>query len=299
MNNRCQEQIDFFLNHLRAERNLSHNTLAAYHQDLEKLALFCRQTGKNGFDELSQLDVAEFLKQIARGGLGVRSQARLLSALRGCFRFLLSEQMVKSDPTRDIPLPRAGRKLPSFLTLQEVEALLAAPRGEGPLQLRDRAMLEVLYATGLRVSELVGMKLDWLDLDSGLVRAFGKRRKERLVPMGEPAKKALAEYLEKGRPALLKNRRSDYVFVTSRGRHISRQAFWKKIRHYALICGINRRISPHQLRHSFATHLLERGADLRSVQTLLGHSDIATTEIYTHINSARLRQVIDKFHPRT
>ncbi len=298
MPGKFREQIDFYLNHLLAERNFSRHTLDAYHRDLEKLAAFAERRGKQGFDELRPLDVTEFLKQVALGGLGVRSQARLLSALRGCFRFLLSEQVCKSDPTRDLESPRAGRKLPSYLTLDEVEALLRSPCGDNPRRVRDRAMLEVLYATGLRVSELVGLKAEWLDLSAGIVRAFGKRRKERLVPLGEPAQAALSEYLQAARPALLRGRRSEYVFVTGRGRPMTRQAFWKIIRQYALAAGIGRSISPHQLRHSFATHLLERGADLRSVQAMLGHADISTTEIYTHVDSARLRQVIDRFHPR-
>ena len=195
-------------------------------------------------------------------------------------------------------MPKVPRKLPEFLSVEEVDDLLAQPRLDHPRGLRDKAMLETLYATGLRVSELVGLALDALDQRLGVVRAFGKRRKERLVPLGDQALDAIQAYLESSRPALLKGRRSDRLFVTSRGGPMTRQGFWKLLKRYAVAAGIRRAISPHKLRHSFATHLLERGADLRSVQAMLGHVDISTTEIYTHVNAARLRKVYDKFHPR-
>jgi len=292
-------EIDLLLDHLRVERNLSPHTLEAYARDLGRVSGFCRRRGRGGFAEVQPLDLVEFLKELNSHGLSVRSQARLLSALRTCYRFLLGEGLCRHDPTSEIDSPRAGRKLPEFLSIAEVDALLAACGGDAPRQLRNRAMLEVLYATGLRVSELVGLKLQMLDLRRGLVRAFGKRRKERLVPLGEQALAALEDYLARGRPALLGPHGSEYLFVSARGRPLTRQGFWKNLKRLALQAGIRHSVSPHQLRHSFATHLLERGADLRSVQAMLGHADISTTEIYTHINAERLRQVIKRFHPRS
>lgn len=296
---RFDSDIDLLLAHLRVERNLSPHTLQAYARDLGQVAGFCRQRGRAGFAAVQPLDLVEFLKQLNSRGLSVRSQARLLSALRTCYRFLLGEGRCQRDPTREIDSPRVGRKLPEFLSIAEVDALLAACGGTAPRQVRDRAMLEVLYATGLRVSELVNLKLEMLDLRRGLVRPFGKRRKERLVPLGEQSLAALHDYLERGRPALLGRRASEFVFVSTRGRPLTRQGFWKNLKRLALQAGIRQSVSPHQLRHSFATHLLERGADLRSVQAMLGHADISTTEIYTHVNAERLRQVINRFHPRS
>lgn len=290
--------IDRYMDHLRVERNLSPHTLEAYRRDLGKLTEFAEGRGRTGFDQVSSLDLVELLTKLHKAGLGVRSQARFLSALRTCYRFLSGEGLVENDPTVDIDMPKAGRKLPEFLSIQEVDELLAAPPLNSARGLRDKAMLEVLYATGLRVSELVNLELSALDRRLGTVLAFGKRRKERRVPIGEQALDAVEAYLEHSRPAILKTRRSKSLFVTSRGRAMTRQGFWKILKRYAVVAGIQRNISPHKLRHSFATHLLERGADLRSVQAMLGHADLATTEIYTHVNAERLRRVFDRFHPR-
>jgi integrase/recombinase XerD len=293
-----EEQLDSFMNHLKVERNLSLNTLEAYAGDINKLLSFARRKGRKGFDQVTPMDLVGFLKKLHRQGLSVRSQARLLSALRTCYRFLVSEGVCKDDPTSEIEMPKTTRKLPEFLSIEEVDDLLAQPPDDTPLGLRDRAMLETIYATGLRVSELVQLRLDNVDFRLGCVRALGKRRKERLVPLGDQALGAINAYLEDGRGELLSGRRCDHLFVTSRGKCMTRQAFWKNLKRYAVAAGIAKNISPHKLRHSFATHLLERGADLRSVQAMLGHADIATTEIYTHVNATRLRKVYDRFHPR-
>ena len=293
-----EEQLDSFMNHLKVERNLSRNTLDAYASDIGKLVDFAACKKRKDFSQVTPMDLVGFLKKLHRQGLSVRSQARLLSALRTCYRFLVAEGACKDDPTLEIEMPKTTRKLPEFLSIEEVDDLLVQPPGDTPLGLRDRAMLETLYATGLRVSELVQLRLDNVDFRLGCVRALGKRRKERLVPLGDQALGAINAYLEDGRGELLSGRRCDHLFVTSRGKCMTRQAFWKNLKRYAVMAGITKNISPHKLRHSFATHLLERGADLRSVQAMLGHADIATTEIYTHVNATRLRKVYDRFHPR-
>jgi len=293
-----EEQLDIFMNHLKVERNLSRNTLEAYAGDITKLLDFASKKGRRGFSEVTPMDLVAFLKKVHRQGLSVRSQARLLSALRTCYRFLVAEGVCKDDPTLEIEMPKTTRKLPEFLSVEEVDDLLSQPPGDTPRGLRDRAMLETLYATGLRVSELVQLRLDNVDFRLGCVRALGKRRKERLVPLGDQALEAINAFLEEGRGKLLSGRRCDLLFVTSRGKGMTRQAFWKNLKRYATMAGITKNISPHKLRHSFATHLLERRADLRSVQAMLFFNDTATTEIYTHVNATRLRKVYDRFHPR-
>lgn len=295
---RFETEANLYLHHLTVERNVSPNTLEAYRRDLVKLIVFARRAGRQSFADVTPVDIVEFLKSLHKQKLGVRSQARLLSALRSCYRFLVGEGHSTNDPTRDVEMPKMARRLPEFLSVSEVDDLLAQPKGDNPRSLRDKAMLETLYASGLRVSELVGLTVDALDRRLGVVRAFGKRRKERLVPFGEQAQAAIETYLATAREALLKGRRTPYLFVTARGTGMTRQSFWMILKRYAVAAGIRRTISPHKLRHSFATHLLERGADLRSVQALLGHADISTTEIYTHITTQRLRQVYDRFHPR-
>ncbi len=292
-----EHEIDLYLAHLRVERNLSPNTLEAYARDLEKLARFGERAGKAGLGELTPLDLSTFLLSLGKR-ISVRSQARLLSAVRTCYRFLIGENLLQSDPTAEIDMPKIPRRLPEFLSVQEVDELLARPPRDNPRGLRDAAMLEVLYATGIRVSELVSLRLEAVDRRMGIVRVFGKGRKERLVPLGEQALATLQEYQDQAREKLLRGRRSPVLFVTGRGGPMTRQGFWKNLKRYARAAGIRRNISPHKLRHSFATHLIERGADLRSVQALLGHADISTTEIYTHVNAERLRAVYDKFHPR-
>jgi integrase/recombinase XerD len=285
-----------YLDQLAAERGLSANTLAAYRRDVEALA---RGLGEGRLPESARKD--DILRQLRRMRVesrSPRSVARWIVAVRGFFGYLLAEEVVSEDPTAHLDAPRTWRSLPKVLNSAEVEALLAAPEREESLGLRDAAMLEVLYATGLRVSELTGLRLGDLHLDGGYLRCVGKGRKERVVPLGGEANAALQRYLATGRPALLRSRRSDVLFVNYRGTPLSRQGFWKLIKGYGVKAGIRSRLSPHTIRHSFATHLLEHGADLRSVQLLLGHADISTTQIYTHVNRERLKRVYKAHHPR-
>ncbi|MDA8164708.1 MAG: site-specific tyrosine recombinase XerD [Desulfobacteraceae bacterium] len=290
-------QLDFFLQYLIAERRLAANTVGAYQADLSSFFDFLAQ-GAGGVEEITSDRIREYLLHCRENGISNRSNARRVSALRAFFRFLHAEGRVPADPTRLLDLPKPGRKLPQVLTLPEVDRLLAAPAGHDPLALRNSAMLHLLYATGLRVSELVALPVAALHLTRGFVRILGKGSKERLVPFGEEARERLEAYLRLARPALLRRRPSDFLFLTRRGRPMTRLRFWQIIRETALAAGIRAQISPHMLRHSFATHLLEHGADLRSVQLMLGHADIATTQIYTHVDSGRLKTVHQRFHPR-
>ena len=291
--------LDLFIGYLRAERGLAAKTVDAYAEDLQAYFKDLSRLGRGSCAQVSREDVLAHLSGLHRRGLSARSQARHLAALRGFHRFLLDEGHCPQDPTTDIDTPRGSRKLPTYLTLAEVERLLAAP-DEGTVPgARDRAMIELLYATGLRVSELVGLSLNDVNLSAGYVIALGKGKKERLVPLGSIAAAKLRAYLETSRPKLLRGKPSRALFVTSRRAGFSRMGFWKLLRRHALKAGIRRSISPHQLRHSFATHLVERGADLRSVQAMLGHADLATTQIYTHVDRARLRSVYDRHHPRS
>ena len=281
------------------EKGLSANTLSAYGRDLGAYADFLREKKKITDPEvIKQADVLSYLVVLKKRGLAPRSRARVLSALRSFHRFLIRENYASHDPTALIESPRMLSALPHLLSETDVEKLLAAPAGDSPLALRDRAMLEVLYATGMRVSELVGLRLGDLKLDIGCLNAFGKGSKQRLIPLGEVAIEILREYLQNGRPRLLRDLASEEVFLNSRGKKLSRQGFWKILGQHALQAGIQQRVYPHMLRHSFATHLLEHGADLRSVQTMLGHADISTTQIYTHVLHERLQQLHQKYHPR-
>ena len=291
-------EIDDFLNHLKVEKGLAILTLEAYSRDLRRYAEWLAERGIESAAGVSRKDVSDFLLSLARRKLDPKSINRNLVAVRGLHKFLKRERRVAIDPTELVTGPKTWRKVPQVLSLVEVDRLIAAPDENTPLGERDRAMLEVLYASGLRVSELVGLTLDQLDLQRGLIRAFGKGSKERLVPMGEVAVTRVREFLAGPRNRLLQGRASHFVFVNRNGARMSRQGFWKNLRKYALLAGINRRISPHKLRHSFATHLLERGADLRTVQAMLGHADISTTQIYTHVNRARLKAIHAQFHPR-
>ncbi|GEN12839.1 integrase/recombinase XerD [Myxococcus fulvus] len=291
--------LDAFIAFIRAERGLSGKTVDAYAADLTVYFEDLRGRGVDDVTRARQEDVTAHLSALTKGGLGKRSQARHLAALRGFHRFLVAERLADKDPTEDVDTPRSARRLPSFLTLEEVEQLLAAPDEGSPAGLRDRAMLEVLYATGLRVSELCGLGVNDVQLSAGYLVAKGKGAKERVVPLGRVAVEKVREYLAASRPAMLGRREARALFVTPRGAGFTRQGFWKLIKRYALKAGILKPLSPHKLRHSFATHLVERGADLRAVQQMLGHADLATTQIYTHVNSARLRSVYDEFHPRS
>jgi integrase/recombinase XerD len=295
--------IDDYLQHLTVERGLSRNTLAAYGHDLARFAAFAAEVG--GVSEIEGLGpplLLAFASQQHREGMSARSQARRLVAVRGLFRYLRREGLVASDPTQAVALPRFAARLPELLTRSEVLALLAAPGTDTPAGLRDTALLELMYATGCRVSEALDLCIPRLDLREAVVRLVGKGNKERMVPLGVPAQAALQAWLDHGRPALLgrvrKQPREQWVFVNQRGGRLSRQGWWQRLRQYALDAGITRAISPHKLRHSFATHLLEGGADLRSVQALLGHADISTTQIYTHVSEHHVRQAYDRHHPR-
>jgi integrase/recombinase XerD len=295
--------IDSYLLHLRLERNLSRHTVVSYARDLRRLVAFLPDpTGPDGF---SRIQIERFLGWLRDDeGLSARSAARTLSAVRGFCRFLVRERLRPDDPSELVPSPRLGRPLPKVLGEVDVLALVEAPRGDTPHAIRDGAMLELLYATGLRVSELVALKISELDLDRGVVRVTGKGSKTRLVPVGEHAIQRLGHYLEIGRPAFLERatkrglrRLPSEVFITSRGRGMTRQGFWKNLKRYARAIGLGDDVSPHKLRHSFASHLLEGGADLRAVQAMLGHADLATTQIYTHVSQSALRRAYDGAHP--
>jgi len=293
------EYLDYFINYLRVERGLAANTVSAYSRDLSRYISYLVDTEK--LDEpadIGQQSVLNFLAELKDSGLGARSRARTLSALRMFHRFLLKEKHVAADPTALIESPRALPSLPKLLSEKQVEKLLVAPTGDTPLALRDRAMLETLYATGMRVSELVGLRQIDLKLDIGCLNTFGKGGKQRLIPLGEMALEIIRDYLQNGRPKLQKDANFDQLFLNRSGKPMSRQGFWKNLKRYALQAGIIHQVYPHMLRHSFATHLLEHGADLRAVQTMLGHADISTTQIYTHVIQERLKQLHQRYHPR-
>ncbi len=291
-------QIETFLDELWMERGLSAHTLAAYRADLEGFARWLQAADQATLLAARRDRILEYLGDRVRRGARPRTTARLLSTLRRFYRWQLRAGRLSEDPTAQVESPRLGRPLPGALSEKDVEALLAAPDPSDPLGLRDRAMLELLYATGLRVSELVGLELAAVNPRQGVVRVLGKGDKERLVPLGEEALDWLAQYLTRGRLALLGGQVSAYVFVSRRGEPLTRQAFWYRIKHYARLAGIGKPLSPHTLRHCFATHLLNHGADLRVVQMLLGHSDLSTTQIYTHVASQRLKDLHAKHHPR-
>ncbi len=294
--------IQQFLDHLKVERELARATVSAYGSDLSDFSKFvaARPEAGGGDDACAvrSIDVLDYLACLTERKLSARSQARRLITLRQFFRFIKAENGAKIDPTEDIDLPRFGRRLPDFLSVEEIDHLLATPDRATPRGARDAAMLETLYATGLRVSELVRLRLADVNFDAGYLMAFGKGRKQRLVPIGEVALAGLRAYVETARPLLAVGRASPVLFLARHGRSMTRQSFWKLLGRYAIAAGIRKRISPHKLRHSFATHLVERGADLRAVQAMLGHADIGTTEIYTHLSRKHLRGVYDRFHPR-
>ncbi|MFN3201874.1 MAG: site-specific tyrosine recombinase XerD [Bradymonadia bacterium] len=294
------EALDAFMTWATVERGLARNTLTAYHTDLKS---FGEVVGmERAVNALGEDDVLEWLGLRVEAGITSRSQARSLTALRQFMGFLLDEGAIEIDPTARVDLPRVGRHLPETMTLDEVEALLAAPDTHTALGLRDRTMLEVLYASGLRVTELVTLPIGAVNLEAGYVRVRGKGDKDRLVPLGDVARGWVERLLVEGRevvtPVELRRHSNAPLFITRLGRAMTRQGFWKLIRRYAQRAGISKSISPHTLRHAFATHLLERGVDLRTLQAMLGHADISTTEIYTHLSRARLQSVHAEHHPR-
>jgi len=290
--------IDQYLNYLLVEKGLSQTTLESYSRDIQRYRAFLEC---NAVKSVSESDTPLILKHIIglrNNGLGARSRARHLVSIRGFYRFLVQEKLLKHDPARLVDLPKTSLKLPDVLTVDEVKYLLGTPDISKPKGIRDAAMLELLYAAGLRVSELVTLKLQDINLESGFVRVLGKGSKERVVPIGMHAKEKIEVYLDGFRKILLKEQISPFLFIARAGNPLTRQGFWKLLRKYALKAQLNKKVTPHSLRHSFASHLLEGGADLRAVQVMLGHVDISTTQIYTHVAKEHLKIMHEKFHPR-
>jgi integrase/recombinase XerD len=290
--------IHSFLSYLRVEKALSQNTIDAYRRDLEKFAEFATERGLKKPAQVKRADVVDFLGTLYLRKLDARSVARHLVSLRQLFRFLLAEDLIAEDPVVTVESPKFRQSLPEFLSVEEVDKLLVQPDVSSTLGLRDKAMIELLYSAGLRVSELCSLAVDDLHPDAGSLRCIGKGNKERLVPVGKSALTVLQLYIQKARPEILGERTSKYLFINSRGSKLDRISFWKTLALYGRKAGLRKALKPHMLRHSFATHLLDRGADLRSVQMMLGHSDISTTQIYTHVVEERLKQVYKAHHPR-
>ncbi len=288
-----------YVRHLEVERRVSPHTLAAYSRDLARLSAFAAGAGRS-VTSLGRADLEAFVRETMRSGLSATSTARLVASTRGFFRYLRLVGTVETNPADDLRAPRVVSGLPRFLSLDDIDALLAATSDGTPRGLRDRALVEVLYATGLRASELCHLRLADLRADQGFLQCLGKGSKQRIVPLGDAAAAAVQAYLTGGRPILLRGRQSPWLFVNARGGvRLSRVGCWKILKAQGRRAGIRAHLSPHVLRHSFATHLLERGADLRAIQAMLGHADLTTTQIYTHVLEARLRDVYDRFHPRT
>ncbi len=294
---RSEELVDRFLDAIWMERGLSKNTLGAYRADLMTLGRGL-STDSKSIDMADKADLLAFIAHRVENGAKPRSTARQLSSFRRFFRYIMREGLRDSDPTADIEMPRIGRSLPKTLSEDEVNALLNAPNTDEPLGHRDRAMLELLYATGLRVSELINLKQSQINFNQGVLRIVGKGDRERLIPLGEESQRWLKKFIDGARMEILLERQTEYLFPTRRGDRMTRQAFWHIIKRYAEKAGIRKKMSPHSLRHAFATHLLNHGADLRVVQLLLGHSDLSTTQIYTHVARERLKDLHGKHHPR-
>jgi len=292
-----QTYLDIFLDYLKIEKGLSSNTVNAYRADLEKYFIFLKKKGKKSLEEVTKEDIIDFLFSL-RETHAISSIARFFSSIRSFYRFLFREKILKTDPTQLIEYPKLEKKIPGVLDFWEVERLLKTPSLRTPQGIRDRAILEVMYATGLRVSELARLRLKDVNIEIGFLRCQGKGSKERIIPLGRIAKKFLEKYFFNARPKLLKGKESEFLFLAQGGHPLSRQSIWKMIKKMVKRAKIKKEVSPHTLRHSFATHLLERGADLRSVQEMLGHASITTTQIYTHINRLRLKEIHRQFHPR-
>jgi integrase/recombinase XerD len=290
--------IDSYLTYLRDVRRMSPNTVESYARDLASLAAFAEQRSI-AVEALQRPDLEAFVRSLMSTGLSPRSVARAVACVRGFYRFMALEKRLDRSPADDLRSPRSWPALPRFLGLDEVDRLLAQPDVATPRGLRDKALIEVVYATGMRVSELIAIRPADLNLDDGYISCIGKGDKERIVPIGHEAIEWVRRYVREGRPQLLRNHKSQWLFVNARdGGPLSRVGFWKVLKEYGIKAGISHEISPHVLRHSFATHLLERGADLRAIQVMLGHADLSTTQIYTHVLEARLRTVYEKYHPR-
>jgi integrase/recombinase XerD len=294
--------VHVFLSYLRVEKGLAQNTILAYGRDLKRFAEFLRKRQKTRAEDATREDIVDFLSSLYKQKLDSRSVARYLVSLRGLYKFALMEGMVTLDPTENLESPKVRNSLPTYLRVEEIDKLLQAPDVSGPLGLRDRAMLEVLYSTGLRVSELLNLRISDIDMRMGCVRCIGKGDKERLVPIGRKALEAVEQYLANGRPNFARPSapppHNNVLLLTRNGKRLSRVGIWKILHDYGTKLGLRGRLTPHKLRHSFATHLLEGGADLRSVQLMLGHADISTTQIYTHVVEERLKQIYKAHHPR-
>ena len=297
-----ESTIHVFLSYLRVEKGLAQNTILAYGRDLKRFAEFLRKRHKQRLEDVTREDVVDFLSSLYKEKLDSRSVARYLVSLRGIYKFAMMEGTVVNDPTENLESPKIRSSLPTYLRVDEINKLLEAPNLATPIGLRDRAMLEVLYSTGLRVSELLNLRISDIDMRIGCVRCIGKGDKERLVPIGRKAIEAVEQYLAQGRPKFARPSspppHSQVLLLTKIGRRLSRVGIWKILHDYGVRLGLRGRLTPHKLRHSFATHLLERGADLRSVQLMLGHADISTTQIYTHVVEERLKQIYKAHHPR-
>jgi integrase/recombinase XerD len=293
-----KELIASFLDYMSVERGLAKNTIMAYREDLSAYAAFLAKKGITSVSAPTKNDIINFMLSQKDSGIGATSIARRLAAIRMFYRFLVRERILRDDPTTLIDSPKLWKKIPETLSVNEIEALIAQPQMRSKQGIRDKAILEIMYATGMRISEVVNLKALDLNLEVGFLRCVGKGNKERVIPLGKKAILAVSKYLQSVRPGLLKNKTSDCLFISRLGSKISRQSLWKLIKRYAKEARIKKPMKPHILRHSFATHLLEHGADLRSVQEMLGHSNIATTQIYTHINKDRLKAVHKMFHPR-
>jgi integrase/recombinase XerD len=293
-----ETHLDLFIDYLTVERGLAANTRASYSSDLLKFLSYLKDRGIDDWSQVCFPDVIAFLSKAQEQGLAPRTRARLLAALRGFFKFMVRDSHLSESPVANLTSPRLRRHLPAVLSVAEVERLLVQPDLTLPLGQRDVAMLELLYATGLRVSELITLTLGRVNLEVGFLVVVGKGSKERIVPMGEAATEAVQRYVLESRPRMLKGRVSEILFVTNRAAAMTRQGFWKLLKKYGRQANLQKPLTPHTLRHSFATHLLEGGADLRSVQMMLGHADISTTQIYTHVASERLKEIHQKYHPR-
>jgi integrase/recombinase XerD len=293
-----EQLLDQFLHYLVVEKGLSKNTIEAYGHGLSRFLNHLREKGVEEIRDVGKFHVRDFLLMLRKRKLSTKTIVRNLVVVRTFFRFLIQEGILESNPVEELESPKVAKTLPEILTLREIEQLLEQPNLQTPLGIRDRAMLEILYATGMRVSELTHLPVHQVNLEGGYVLLYGKGSKERVVPLGSEAIKWVALYLKTARGSLAKGKESPMLFINRSGRGMSRQRFWKSLKNYARRAGLRKRITPHLLRHSFASHLLERGADLRSVQMMLGHVDISTTQIYTHVTGERLKKVHQRYHPR-
>ncbi len=293
-----QDSIRDFSHYLMVEKGLSKNTIQSYGHDLRNFEKYVFESDGGSLLKVDRDAILSFMSLQQRQGKASSSISRSLAAMKQFYRFLVQEELISTDPTADFESPKTEKRLPKVMTLEEVDLLLAGPDLTKPSGRRDKAMLELLYATGIRVSEMISLNVSNVNLENGYVRCIGKGSKERIIPLGSIAAKFVRQFIERGRKSMLKNQKTEALFLNHHGRRLTRQGFWKILKKHAVDSGIKRDIKPHTIRHSFATHLLENGADLRSVQEMLGHADISTTQIYTHITKNRLKQIYDKTHPR-